>query len=103
MLRHTVYFWLNDDIVEQDRKEFEEGLKKLMNEVDMVDKWEIGIPAPTERRTVTDHSFNYSLLAWFRSLEDHDQYLVHPEHRTFVDRFRSLWKKVKVYDSTVIR
>ena len=103
MVRHTVYFWLNDDVVDREKKVFEEGLKKLVNAISEIDRWEIGIPAPTTRRTVTDHSFSYSLLAWFKSLSDHDDYLSHPEHRIFVERFKPLWKKVNVFDSTLIR
>lgn len=102
MLRHTVYFWLKEDVMDKDRKIFEEGLKNLVKKIDKVFKCEIGIPGPTTRREITDHSFSYSLLAWFKSLADHDDYIVHPEHKFFEDRFRQMWKKVRVYDSTII-
>jgi len=102
MVRHTVYFWLNEEVMEKDKKIFEESLKNLMKQIDKVFKWEIGIPGPTAHRTITDHTFSYSLLAWFKSLADHNDYLAHPEYRVFEDRFRQLWKKVRVYDSTII-
>ncbi|MFV1994897.1 MAG: Dabb family protein [Verrucomicrobiales bacterium] len=96
---HAVYFWLVDDLSEEDRRAFsQEGLQSL-TEIDVVESGIWGSPAPTTKRPVTDHSFDYCLILRFASIEDQDTYQTHPEHNVFVERFSPWFKQVKVYDS----
>ena len=101
MLQHTVYFYLNDDVSEQERMDFEDGLRALL-EIESIHKAELGVPGDTESRDVTDHSFAYSIFTWFDSMENYIAYDEHPDHLEFIDTYSSLWADVKVYDSELI-
>lgn len=99
MMLHSVYFWLDPDLTDAQRAEFEqEGLRALCA-IDVVTNGRIGTPAGTASRPVTDHSFHYSLFLEFQSVEHHDAYQVHPEHTAFVDRFAPWFRTVRVYDT----
>ncbi len=102
MLQHTVYFYLEEDISEADKKSFEEGLQKLMA-IDAVYQWEIGKTGATPSRAVTDHEFDYSIFARFKTMEDYKVYADHPEHIEFINKYELFWKDVKVFDSEIIR
>lgn len=101
MLQHTVYFYLNDDVTQEEADQFEEGLKQLL-EIESIYKSELGVPGDTESRDVTDHSFAYSIFTWFENLDDYKTYDEHPDHLEFIDTYSSLWSDVKVYDSELI-
>lgn len=101
MLQHTVFFYLNDDVTEEEKQQFENGLRELLS-ISSIFKSELGIPGDTEERDVTDHSFAYSIYTWFETLEDYKIYDEHPDHLEFIDTYNSLWSDVKVYDSELI-
>ncbi|HUF61600.1 MAG TPA: Dabb family protein [Verrucomicrobiales bacterium] len=98
MLIHTVYFWLSAEAREEHGEEFPEALRDLLR-IDRIRAGFLGSPASTERRLVTDHSFDFSIHLHFDSQEDHDAYQDDPEHHRFVERCRAWWEKVVVYDS----
>ncbi|MDR9364545.1 MAG: Dabb family protein [Balneolaceae bacterium] len=100
MLQHTVYFYLNEDVTEEERQQFEEGLEALLS-IEEIYRSEIGIPAGTPDREVTDHSFGYSIFTWFETMDDYEVYAEHPDHMEFIDQYESLWADVKVYDTQV--
>lgn len=102
MLQHTVYFYLNEDVTEEQKQEFEEGLEALLS-IEEIYKSEIGVPADTPDRDVTDHSFGYSIFVWFENMDDYEVYAEHPDHMEFIDQFEGLWADVKVYDSEIIQ
>lgn len=101
MLQHNVYFYLHGEVTEEEKQEFEEGLRALV-QIEGIYKAEIGIPGATEERDVTDHSFGYSIFTWFETIEDYNVYAVHPDHLEFIDEFNHLWADVKVYDSEIV-
>lgn len=101
MLQHMVYFYLKEDVTAEEKEQFEEGLKTLL-EIEEVYNYQIGIPGPTEERDVTDHSFGYSFSSWFENMEDYKVYAEHPVHLEFIDEYDDLWAEVRVYDSEVI-
>ncbi|MEC5126432.1 Dabb family protein [Verrucomicrobiales bacterium BCK34] len=98
MVRHNVYFWLNETVSETQRSAFEEGLKALF-EIDVVAKGSFGIAAGTPERPVTQNTFDYALVLEFDSVEQHNAYQVHDEHTVFVDSFGSWFKEVRVFDT----
>lgn len=102
MLQHNVYFYLNEDVTEDEKEEFEDGLEELLS-IEEIFKSEIGIPGSTSERDVTDHSFGYSIFTWFETIEDYDVYADHPVHLDFIDKYNHLWADVKVYDSEIIQ
>lgn len=101
MLQHVVYFYLNEEVTEQEKADFEEGLQELLS-IEEVFFHEIGIPGKTAEREVTDHAFGYSISAWFLNMDDYEVYADHPVHLQFIDDYSELWAEVKVYDSEII-
>jgi hypothetical protein len=100
-LLHSVYFWLRDDLSEEDRQAFVQALKAL-GDIDVVAGGDFGSPAATpDRAPVTDHSFDFALFLSFNSIEDHDAYQIHPDHEVFVNGFKSFWKQVRVFDTAL--
>lgn len=100
-LQHNVYFYLVDDVSDEEIERFEEGLQELMS-IEAIHRYELGIPGPTAERDVTDHEFAYSIFSWFLTLDDYKIYDEHPVHLEFIDEFNHLWADVKVYDSEII-
>lgn len=101
MLQHTVYFYLNEDVTPEEKQQFEEGLKELL-EISEIYKSELGVPADTEERDVTDHGYAYAIYTWFETMEDYKVYAEHPDHLDFIDQYSPLWADVKVYDADII-
>lgn len=101
MLQHNVYFYLNDDVTSEERAQFEEGLRELL-QIETIYRAEMGVPGATEERDVTDHEFAYSIFAWFETMEDYEVYAEHPDHLEFIDAYSDLWADVRVYDSEII-
>jgi hypothetical protein len=97
---HHVFFWLKKPVTTEARKQFEEGLRKLVKVETIVDH-HLGIPAGTNR-TVIDGSYTYSLLLTFSNREDHDVYQSHPIHLGFIEENSALWERVVVYDTISI-
>ncbi|MEX0648005.1 MAG: Dabb family protein [Balneolaceae bacterium] len=101
LLQHNVYFYVNADATAEEREEFEAGLKELLT-ISAIYKSELGIPAATEERDVTDHSYTYAIFTWFENMDDYHVYEVHPDHLHFIDTYNHLWADVKVYDAEII-
>ena len=102
MLMHNVYFWLPDDISDDDRKAFgEEGLASLVTIEGTVSSG-YGIPAATPKRPVVDDTYDYWLTLTFNTIEEQNTYQTHPTHDAFIERFSPFFKEVKVYDGTLV-
>ena len=97
---HTVYFYLNDNVTDQQKKAFEGGMKKL-GTCPTIDNYRIGMPAMTPREIV-DNSYGYTWIVEFKNSADQDAYQTEPIHLEFIARYQDLWKDVKVYDSVMI-
>lgn len=100
MLQHTVYFYLNEDVTEEQKQEFEKGLEALLS-IDEIAESQIGVPADTPERDVTNNTFGYSIFVWFDNMDDYNVYAEHPDHMEFIDKYEDLWADVKVYDSSI--
>jgi len=96
-MKHTVFFWLNEDVTAEQREDFEQGIEALLkNDEIQAGSW--GTPAATEPRPVIDDSYDYALALEFESIAHHDRYQVHRDHDVFLDEFKGLWAKVVIYD-----
>lgn len=100
-LVHNVYFYLNDNVSEEEVAEFEVGLEELLS-ISEIHHAEMGVPAKTEERDVTDHGFVYSIFTEFTEMDDYEVYAEHPVHMKFIEKYNHLWAEVKVYDSEII-
>ena len=96
MLTHCVLFWAKETLSEDDKNDFELGLRSLLA-IPSVVEGSVGIPAATDRPSV-DRSYAFALLLKFRDIAAHDGYQVHPVHKAFHDRCVKYWSKVVVYD-----
>ena len=97
-MAHNVYFWLKEGTTDKQKKEFEEGLRKL-GTVPSLMSFYWGAPAPTEDRDVIDNSYDYSINSLFLSLEDQEKYQNDPIHLVFIENHKDIWASVKVYDN----
>ena len=96
MFVHTVFFWLKDELSDDQKQAFFKGvdtLKTIQPNVMVT----TGAPASTNR-PIIDTSYDYGLTCIFESLEDHDKYQVDPTHLKFVENHANDWKKVLIYD-----
>ena len=98
MVRHNVYFWLDESLSDEQKSSFEDGLRALF-EIDVVKNGSFGKAATTPERPVTQNTFDYALVLEFESVEMHNAYQVHDDHHVFVDNFGKWFKEVRVYDT----
>jgi hypothetical protein len=96
---HTVFFWLNDTVTEEDRNAFEQGLLDL-GKVQSIGKYEYGTPAGTPREVV-DNSYDFAWIVYFTDEAAHDLYQEDPLHLEFIEKYRELWENVMVYDTVL--
>lgn len=97
---HSVYFWLRDDLAEEEREDFLNFFEALKY-VPGLASYHIGTPAATTDRDVVDNSFSYHWLTTFASLEDIALYENHPDHLDAVEKYSKYWIKVEVKDSVL--
>lgn len=99
MFIHCVYFWLRDDLTEEERTRFLEGARAL-TEIETVRHGWLGTPADTDR-PVIDRSYSYGLIVCFDDEAGHDRYQDHPVHDDFRDHCAPFWTRVQIYDVRV--
>lgn len=99
MLVHTVVFWLRKDLTPAEREAFlKEGLESL-RPITSVSDYYVGSPAAIPPRPVVDATYDFSITALFKDVAAHNAYQVDPTHLAFVERFKSFWTKVQIYDA----
>jgi hypothetical protein len=98
MLVHTVYFWLKPELTAAQRADFRRGVETLAG-IKAVEKVYVGEPAKTEKRPIIDDSYSVALTVICRDVAAHDAYQVDPIHRAFVERFKTYWTRVQIYDA----
>lgn len=96
---HAVYFWLKKDNPELVKEFIDEGLPKLAK-VPSIQSVTWGPPAGTPREVV-DNSYDLAWIVNFANAEDQDAYQVDPLHLEFVEKYKSIFDRVQVYDNTV--
>ncbi len=99
MHQHDVYFWLHENVSNNDKEQFRASLQTLLG-ISTVERGFIGTPIVSER-AVVDASFSFSLHLTFTSTATHDQYQVDPLHTAFVAENNAKWTRVQVYDSEI--
>jgi hypothetical protein len=98
MLIHSVYFWLRPELSDAQRTEFRRGLESL-RAIEVAEQVHIGSPAPTAKRPVIDDTYSFALVVVCKDVAAHDGYQVDPRHKAFVDKFKSYWSRVQIYDA----
>lgn len=98
---HNVYFKLKSDLDPEKRKDFQQGLRDLIEKIEFVLSGDVATPAPIDREVVVK-DYDFALLLLFADKDDHDAYQVHAVHKSFLEQFRNYWEKVTIYDSIAI-
>lgn len=98
MLFHCVYFWLKPELTDVQRAEFRRGVEILAG-IKSVERVSVGAPAPTGNRPVIDHSYDVALIVQCRDVAAEAAYQVDPIHLAFVEKFKTCWTRVQIYDS----
>lgn len=98
MLVHSVYFYLKAELSQAERTEFLAGLETL-RAIPVAEAVHIGEPAPVAARPVLVQDYSYGLTVLFKDVAAHDAYQVHPLHKAFLEKFKSQWSKVVVFDT----
>lgn len=97
---HVVNFWLKKDVSQSEIQLFEEHLLNLKG-IETLTEFNVGKPAATDR-PVIDRSYSYCLLTVFADSNGHDVYQTHALHLRFLEKCKTMWDKVLVYDSVSI-
>jgi hypothetical protein len=97
MFMHVVYFWLREDLTDENLSQFVSHLHSL-TDIETVVNGHVGTPAGTDR-PVIDSSYSYALILEFADRADQDAYQVDPAHLQFVADCGDFWTRVQVYDS----
>lgn len=98
MLVHTVYFWLKPELTAAQRADFRQGVESLGG-IKAVKAIYVGTPAKTVKRPIIDDSYSVALTIVCADLAGHDAYQVDPLHLAFVERFKTFWIRVQIYDA----
>lgn len=94
-LRHVVLVKFKDSSTEQDVKNVEEAFAGLKKKISLIRAFEWGTNNSPEN---LDQGLTHCFFLTFASEKDRDDYLVHPEHKAFVEQVGSHLDKVTVVD-----
>ena len=96
-VNHVVLCWLKDSGNKQ-QKEFIINASKNLAKIPGVMEVRVGSVIPSERKIVDD-SFDVGIYMTFRSVEDMNAYVVHPDHQRIVqDELMPIVERLVVYD-----
>lgn len=98
---HSVYFWLKEDVTNDDKARFFELLRGL-EDIRSVEELELGIPAGTPR-TVVDNTYDVALLVYFKDKEGHDFYQDDRIHTEAIEEFEDWIADIRIYDAICAR
>jgi hypothetical protein len=95
LLRHVVLFQFKSNVTEAQIKEVSDAFAALPKKIDAIHDFEWGIDVSVEGKA---QGFTHGFLVTFRSKEDRDAYLPHPEHKKFVELVGPRIQNVLVFD-----
>ena len=94
-LRHVVLFNFKDSAMDKDVKEIEDAFHGLSKTIKEIKDFEWGKNNSPEG---LDQGFTHCFVVTFKSEEDRDAYLPHPDHKKFVELLEPHLDKVLVVD-----
>lgn len=98
MLYHCVYFWLKPELTAEQRADFRRGVETLTR-IKAIEKAEVGVPAATKPRPVLDASYDVAIIVICKDVAAHNAYQVDPLHVGFVEKYKTFWTRLQIYDS----
>jgi hypothetical protein len=96
MFSHVVIFWTDPDKPNA-ADEVIKSARENLSTVPGVVSFHAGKMA-TSHRAVVDQSYQVGLNIQFETKQAQDKYQVHPQHLAFVEKCKTLWTKVVIYD-----
>ena len=95
LLRHVVLFKFKDTSSASDVKKVEDAFAGLAKKIPLIKQFEWGTNNSPEN---LNQGLTHCFLATFASEKDRDAYLVHPEHKAFVEILMPHLDKATVVD-----
>ena len=95
VLRHVVLFKFQDSAKPEDVKKVEDAFIALKGKIKLIKDFEWGTNTSPEG---LNQGLTHCFLATFASDKDRDDYLVHPDHKAFVEVLKPHLDKVTVID-----
>ena len=95
VLRHVVLFKFQDASKPEDVKKVEDAFVALKGKIKLIKDFEWGTNTSPEN---LNQGLTHCFIATFASDKDRDDYLVHPEHKAFVEVLKPHLDKVTVID-----
>lgn len=95
VLRHVVMFKFLDSSKPEDIKKVEDAFIALKGKIKLIKDFEWGTNTSPEG---LNQGLTHCFLATFASDKDRDEYLVHPDHKAFVEVLKPHLDKVTVID-----
>ena len=94
-LRHVVMIKFKDSATPENIKQVETHFASLAGKIKLIKDFEWGKNSSPEN---LNQGLTHCFIATFTSNEDRDAYLVHPEHKIFVEKEGPFFDKVTVVD-----
>lgn len=95
VLRHVVLFKFKDTSSAADVKKVEDAFRALKGKISLIKDFEWGKNTSPEN---LNQGLTHCFFATFTSDKDRDEYLVHPDHKAFVEVLKPHLDKVTVID-----
>lgn len=95
LLRHVVLFQFKERTPQAKVREIEDAFRALPSNIDVIQDFEWGTDVSVEGLA---DGFTHCFFVTFRSEEDRDAYLPHPDHTAFGALLRPHLEKVLVVD-----
>jgi hypothetical protein len=95
VLRHVVLFKFKDGTAPADVKKVEDAFSALSGKIKLIKGYEWGTNSSPEN---LNQGLTHCFFVTFSSDKDRDDYLVHPDHKAFVDVLSPHLDKVTVVD-----
>jgi len=95
VLRHVVLFKFTDSSKPDEIKKVEDAFRALSGKIKLIKDFEWGKNTSPEN---LNQGLTHCFLVTFASDKDRDDYLVHPDHKAFVDVLKPYLDKVTVID-----
>jgi hypothetical protein len=95
VLRHVVMLKFKDNTTAENVKRVEASFTALAGKIKLIKDFEWGKNSSPEN---LNQGLTHCFLVTFSSNEDRDAYLVHPDHKAFVDLAGPFFDKVTVVD-----
>lgn len=95
MLRHVVLFKFKDESKPEDVKKVEDAFAELSGKISLIKDFEWGTNSSPEN---LNQGLTHCFFVSFDSDKDRDDYLVHPDHKAFVELLGPHLDRVTVVD-----